>query len=281
MRWYDATIHPVVFVEAMVKDLGDVGTRDSETGRRRRELGEETPLTFDRLAYVKQRFPSRKAQYCTEYLKLRPQLRWMNENADGLLKDGFERYSGIRADESALRASQPEREWDDFFDCYLNRPILHWTKEQVFAYLKEAGEEVNPLYRMGFGRVGCAPCINSSKEDIHNWATRFPEMIDKIRRWEQSVGRTFFYPMIPARDYDRAMVAWKEQWLVSGSPTGANRHKVVVKEGAPPPPERPINWIDDVVAWSKTTRGGRQISLPFAEAEADSGACSSKYGLCD
>src|SRR5579885_1471849 len=200
IRWYSVNVFPVTVVCALLKDLGDVGTRDGATRERRLTLGEEEPLTFDKLAFVKGIFPSRKAQFCTEHLKLAPQKRWLDDNltAQGIR---YARYIGVRA-----------------------------------------GEDINPLYKLGFTRVGCAPCINSSKADIRNWAARFPEMIDKVRRWEQSVGRTFFAPVVPGKD---------------------------------------INWIDEVVTWSRTERGGRQFSLPFVEAQAESGTCISKYGLCE
>ena len=86
------------------------------------------------------------------------------------------------------------------------------------------------------------PYINSGKDDIRNWSARFPEMIDKIREWETYVGRTFFAPCVPGME---------------------------------------INFVDDVVAWSKTYRGGRQPLLQFEEMEALAGGCSSKYGLCE
>jgi hypothetical protein len=117
-----------------------------------------------------------------------------------------------------------------------------WSKAQVFDFLKRHGEEVNPLYRAGFSRVGCAPCINSGKDDVRLWAARFPEMIDKVRQWEENVGRTFFAPCVPGKE---------------------------------------INWVDQVVDWSRTARGGRQTLLPMVEVEADSGSCSSRYGLCE
>ncbi len=239
---YSREVWPVVVVTPLVRDLGDVGTRDGFEPKRRREtLDENAPLTFDLLAWVKGRFPSRKAQFCSEYLKLAPQVRWCLEN---LVERGYdyERYVGVRRDESLARRDTPDRRWDEYFDTHVNYPIASWRKEHCFAVVEAMGEEVNPLYRMGFGRVGCAPCINSSKEDIRNWSARFPEMIDKVREWERRVGRTFFYPCVPGME---------------------------------------INWIDDVVAWSKTARGGRQLTLPLFEEEAQSGGCVSKYGLCE
>jgi 3'-phosphoadenosine 5'-phosphosulfate sulfotransferase (PAPS reductase)/FAD synthetase len=241
IRWYSDSIFPVVAIQAIIADLADVGTRDGAIGERRRQFKDSDPLTFNRLAFVKGIFPSRKRQFCTEYLKLRPQQRWCRENLHDRGIE-FERYIGVRADESHFRARLPRRQWDDFFDVYLNRPILSWSKQQCFDFLKKHGEPVNPLYTMGFNRVGCAPCINSNKDDIRNWAARFPEMIAKVRHWEEEVGRTFFAPMVPGME---------------------------------------INNVDAVVSWSKMARGGKMLSLPFAEAEAAANSCVSKYGLCE
>lgn len=168
IRWYSEHVHPVVMVQALVRDLQGIGTRDGAVGQRRAQLcpDENAPLTFDMLASVKGRFPSRKAQFCTKILKLEPQKRWMEENLP--LGESCIRYAGVRADESQDRKNLPEREWDDWFDCELVRPLIRWTKAEVFAYLKARGEEINPLYRMGFSRVGCAPCINSGKDDVRN-----------------------------------------------------------------------------------------------------------------
>ncbi len=241
VRWYSDNIFPVTIVQALVKDLGDVGTRDGATRERRQSLQEEEALTFDKLAFVKGRFPSRKAQFCTEYLKLAPQKRWLEEHltAKGIR---FARYIGVRKDESNERSRCPEQQFDSYFHCMLYRPLFHWTKQQCFDFVHAAGEEINPLYKLGFNRVGCAPCINSNKGDIRNWAARFPEMIAKVRAWEQAVGRTFFAPIVPGKE---------------------------------------INWVDEVVAWSKTERGGQQYSLPFVEADAEAHACVSPYGLCE
>lgn len=38
---------------------------------------------------------------------------------------------------------------------------------------------------------------------------------------------------------------------------------------------------EDVVEWSKTTHGGKQLALPIVEIEAENGTCSSQYGLCE
>lgn len=238
IKSYSANVHPVIEVVPLIKDLGTRGAKEGEIKDRRNEFGEDDEMTFDKLAYIKGFFPSGRMQFCTEHLKLAPQARWCEENltAKGI---EFERYVGVRCDESDSRADTPDRKWDQYFKTWVNYPIRCWTKLECFAVLKSAGEEVNPLYKLGFGRVGCAPCVNSSKDDVREWAARFPEMIDKVREWETSNGRTFF--------------------------EGKHGDKK----------------IDEVVAWSKTARGGKQPLFAFVENDAADGVCSSKYGLCE
>lgn len=216
---YSKNIHPVTMVHATVADLGGraVGKREALG------LKDDDILTFDLLAKLKGRFPSRMAQFCTEHLKTAPQRRWMHAT----FPDGdFIRYSGVRRDESENRKDTPAECNDDYFDCHRCNPVFDWTKQMCFDYVKAHGEAINPLYQLGFNRVGCAPCINSGKEDILNWSKRSPDMIDKIRRWEKDVGRTFFKPVVPGMA---------------------------------------INWIDDVVVWAGTVHGGRQIGLHVLE----------------
>lgn len=238
---YSRDVFPIVRVKALILDLGTCGTKPGRARDRRQEFKDTDELTFDRLAWIKGRFPSRKAQFCTEHLKLAPQRRWCEEN---LRANGIEfcRYVGVRRDESWARRCVKAYEWDGYFECGLHRPIAEWSKAQVFAFLAEHGERTNPLYEMGFGRVGCAPCINSTKDDIRLWVARRPENIDKVREWEKRNGRTFFGPCVPGKE---------------------------------------INWVDEVVRWAQTERGGVQFSLPILEAVAESGVCVSKYGLCE
>lgn len=232
IEWYSENVHPVITVTPIVADMG------TRSKKKIAELGlkPDDTLTFDRLAEIKGFFPRRKMQFCTEHLKLRPAHRWMKEN----LNEGeWCRYSGVRRQESRNRKDRQAVEWDDHFGCELYHPIVDWSKQMCFDYVKAHGEKVNPLYTMGFNRVGCAPCVNSNKGDVLEWATRFPEMIDKVREWEKRVGKTFFGPMVPGMK---------------------------------------VNWIDDVVRWSKTLHGGKQFDLLVLQEPL---ACDSDYGLCE
>jgi 3'-phosphoadenosine 5'-phosphosulfate sulfotransferase (PAPS reductase)/FAD synthetase len=213
VQQYSDNVFPVTKVTAIYADLWETPGFAETKG-----YNSNDELTFEGMIIVKGRPPSRKAQFCTEILKLKPQRRWVREN----VTDDYERYTGVRRDESSYRKDTPLREWDNYFDCYVNHPITEWTKDQCFATVMAAGEEFNPLYKLGFKRVGCAPCINSGKNEILLWQQRFPEMIEKVRGWERTTGRTYFAPCVP------------------GLPT---------------------NTIDQVLEWAKTSRGGRQIDM--------------------
>jgi 3'-phosphoadenosine 5'-phosphosulfate sulfotransferase (PAPS reductase)/FAD synthetase len=202
---------------------------------------------------LKGRFPSRTAQFCTEKLKLEP----INAITHPLLEAGSSIVSwiGEMAEESVRRAKKPAIErirWPQpGGSLILYRPIHKWTKADNFALAKRHGILPNKLYQMGMGRVGCF-CINQEKDEVAQWDKRFPEVIDRIRAWEAIVAlvsrrqaATFFAPML----------------------------------GSEP------NNIDEVVAWSRTSRGGRQLSMIQSIARTEAAQkgllCESAYGLCE
>lgn len=238
---YSRVIHPVVSVTAIYADIWEGDGEAVAHG-----FDPLAPLDFPSLMDVKRTPPTPgKGQYCTEILKLRPQRRWLRAQfgpTGPFAGEAFTRYSGKRRDESAKRCDTPFSFWDDWFDCETFAPLMDWTKPMCFAYVRAYHEPMNPLYMLGFDRVGCAPCINSDKADIANWAARFPEMIDKIRAWEERTGLTFFRPI------DR------------------NKERNAGKRDG----------IDEQVRWANTRHGGQKVFLPLARP-----SCESKYGLCE
>lgn len=209
------------------------------------------------LCMLKGRFPSRTAQFCTERLKLEP----INAIIHPLLEAGGRVVSwvGEMAEESPRRAAkQPIQRirWPGGGQLVLYRPIFSWTKADNFRLAAKHGVKPNPLYKMGFGRVGCMLCINCEKQEIAQADQRFPEVIDRLREWEVIVAlvsrrgeATFFpAPMIPGVEDTRAR-------------------------------------IDEAVKWAKTTRGGKQFDLlqrlARDRADEEGAMCESAYGLCE
>lgn len=197
------------------------------------------------LCIIKGRFPSRKAQFCTQELKTKVMRDWTYNLATDFK---VESWQGVRADESGPRALLPERESEaGLFDIY--RPILKWNVAMVFEKHRQHGIEPNPLYRMGMSRVGCMPCINSRKDEILEISKRFPKHIERIAQWEQ---------------------------LVAMASKRGNSTFFVHREMADDPTIRPTIWMD--VEWAGTFHGGRQIDI---ESLTDSPSCVSSYGLCE
>lgn len=122
-------------------------------------------------------FPHGASRGCTRALKQRPFKFWLRD--EGLLDAHI--YMGMRAGESSGRkASYGELTTEDKFPLgdlaaiyrvkYLNNvtlslPIVDWSTEDVFKYLRAAGDKLNPLYEDGFDRVGCFPCLLGKNKD--------------------------------------------------------------------------------------------------------------------
>lgn len=158
------------------------------TDRLARKGLERTGEPFLDMARWKGRFPSTKAQFCTEHLKLAPIRAYLAEhhaNQDWLI------LTGIRRGESKRRATYARDEWHSYFDCWTSRPLLNWSTADVFAFLEAKGVPPNPLYAAGAGRVGCYPCIHASKAELAtlpDWAWQ------KLANWEAKQGRSWFPP---------------------------------------------------------------------------------------
>ena len=211
------------------------------------EAMEEDSSPFLALCIWKGMFPCNIKRFCTSELKILPIQRHVYAP---LLDSGHAvvSWQGIRAEESAARSKALETEiLGEGVMAY--RPLLHWSVQDVFAMHRRHGLDPNPLYKLGMSRVGCMPCLMARKKEIAQIVRRFPEHIEKIRRWENLVqqaskkGVATFFPCtkVPGIADMRAK-------------------------------------IDNVVAWSQNKTPG-QMHLPFFENSIPS--CQSEYGLCE
>jgi 3'-phosphoadenosine 5'-phosphosulfate sulfotransferase (PAPS reductase)/FAD synthetase len=188
---------------------------------------------FIQLAKRKGRFPSAKARFCTQELKLLPTKAFLED-----LSEQFEEVipvSGVRRGESEERSKLPE--WGNPLESYFGlkewRPLIDWQIEDVLAIHAKYDVPLNPLYGMGATRVGCFPCINSNKREMRMLASSFPERINQIREWEGDFdnlnGMSTFFPRkkVPARFRSKTITTAK------GKPMR-------------------VCTIDDVVTWAKT-----------------------------
>jgi phosphoadenosine phosphosulfate reductase len=66
--------------------------------------------------------------------------------------------SGVRRDESPTRAGTLLVDWDAKRGMVKVNPMAAWTQDVVDAYVAEHQVPVNPLFELGYGSIGCAPC---------------------------------------------------------------------------------------------------------------------------
>lgn len=215
--------------------------------------------SMEELVLYKKTFPTRAAQFCTDELKLKTAKKFI----DGLIAEGLDpvMYVGVRRDESPRRANTPEEEWDDRYDCMKRAPLATWTVEQVWEIHRRHGVEPNPLYKLGMNRVGCMPCINSSKAELCAISQRFPEVKDKVSDLERRVnearvadgkdpGVYFFHPQTVSKGYHSSTLRTKDGSII------------------------PACNIEDVFRWANVEEAGQ---APMFEPPA----CQSRYGLCE
>lgn len=195
-------------------------------------------------------FPARMQRWCTRELKLQPLRAYHDEL-------GVETINamGVRAEESERRAAMPEWADDEEWGGWVWRPLMRWTVADVLAIHHRHGVPVNPLYTRGHDRVGCYPCIYSRKDEIAIIAANSPDRIDEIRKLEREMTdlRAERNEERPGRYRDAQATFFQTRV-----------------------PGRTMS-IDEIVAWARTDRGGKQIPLL---AEPPRGGCM-RWGMCE
>jgi 3'-phosphoadenosine 5'-phosphosulfate sulfotransferase (PAPS reductase)/FAD synthetase/16S rRNA G966 N2-methylase RsmD len=190
----------------------------------------------------KGRAPSTKAQFCTEWVKLWPQLLYLEQHFP---LEQWVMFSGIRQAESLRRQLGYPMPFttNSYFDCDYILPLLYSDLVTILGYLESKGVPLNPLYALGYGRVGCFPCIHANKEEL----SLLPEWSwDKLEYWESKLGRS-----------------WFPSGILPGKPKGY------------------IPSINEVREWCKTIRGGKQYDLFKSITPADAPSCMSTWGICE
>jgi 3'-phosphoadenosine 5'-phosphosulfate sulfotransferase (PAPS reductase)/FAD synthetase len=233
---------------------------------------------FLNLAIRKGRFPSAKARFCTQFLKMIPFMHYVEE----LQLEGYDviGHSGVRKSESIERSIMEEWGTTNLSQrkqpnvIRVRRPLLEWSIEDVWAAHKRWGLPINQLYKQGRKRVGCELCIMSNKRDVRITVRDHPEVIDKIRRWEQQVGDAI---------KSKGSVVWYSTLFHRTTVPEAQRSLMVwsKKERR----EIAIATIDDVARWSHTLRGGVQGGFDFMFEEDDwndfDAAAPCQSGYCE
>lgn len=140
-------------------------------------------------------WPSAKYRQCTSDLKRNPITREIRRYAKERGQLLIVNCIGLRAAESRSRAklqpfefseenSKAGRVWFDWL------PIHTLTTTEVFATIREDGQEPHPAYAAGNERLSCVFCIMASKRDLRQGALARPELFARYTELERTTGYT-------------------------------------------------------------------------------------------
>jgi 3'-phosphoadenosine 5'-phosphosulfate sulfotransferase (PAPS reductase)/FAD synthetase len=246
LDYLEAELGPIVRIRS---DIGVPDGYAAEIAQLETRLGRPSPMV--RWTVKKAMFPSRVRRWCTQELKVRPFLRWVDEQDCEVLN-----IVGIRAEESAARSGLPEREpmaGAEHVEVW--RPLIRWTEQDVIDIHTRHSVRPCRLYLEGASRVGCWPCIMARKAELRMLADD-DVRVSIIRDLEALVTRAV---------HDR-----KRRYE---NPPAFYQSRVRNENGV-----YPTVPIDKVLEWTRTGQGGRQYEL-FGAAPRDAGC--TRWGLCD
>lgn len=166
---------------------------------------------FRDICIQKKMFPTGKKRFCTIELKMKPTFDYIKT----WLERGYKVVNvvGVRKQESQKRKNQ--NKYSTAFCGVLPKskkaakayytkenafrvfaPIIDWDEAQVYDYNTQNGTKNNPLYKRGFMRVGCYPCVFSNQREISmldDFGIKRIEKLEKEVSKKASKEVTFFY----------------------------------------------------------------------------------------
>lgn len=124
--------------------------------------------------------------------------------------------TGVRWAESSRRAKRQMME-----TCYMDggkqyfHPILDWTDEDVWAYIRENNVPYCNLYDNGYHRVGCLFCPMAPPRKRQQDAERYPRYVNTFKLYFQKVIETReAQGLKPIHGFSDADDLW--DWWISG-----------------------------------------------------------------
>ncbi len=87
--------------------------------------------------------------------------------------------TGLRSAQSVTRTEMAALEWDEGNAMAKVNPLIAWSNDQVWEYIRANNVPFNVLHDRGFPSIGCAPCTRAIKpgEDVRagRWWWENPE----------------------------------------------------------------------------------------------------------
>lgn len=97
-------------------------------------------------------------KFCCHLRKIEPSKRALKGNRVWI--------SGIRRDQSITRYNNQRIEWDEQNDLIKVNPLIDWSEQEVWDYIKQHRIPYNKLHDKGFPSIGCQPCTRAVKPGL-------------------------------------------------------------------------------------------------------------------
>ena len=160
-------------------------------------------MSFPQLMRKKKMPPTRLKRYCCEVLKERggqnrvcvTGVRW-SESVKRASNRGLMEVQAKKVADGLILTNDNDESRKEFETCQIKgkrvvNPIIDWSDEDVWEFIALRKLVVNPLYAMGFKRVGCVGCPMNSRnaEELEalpkykaNWLRWFGHLIEDAKR---------------------------------------------------------------------------------------------------
>jgi phosphoadenosine phosphosulfate reductase len=87
--------------------------------------------------------------------------------------------TGLRREQSVTRSELQAVEWDEASGMIKVSPLIDWSEEQVWEYIREHKIPYNELHDKGYPSIGCLPCTRAVQpgESVRSgrWWWELPE----------------------------------------------------------------------------------------------------------
>ncbi len=114
--------------------------------------------------------PTKDHRWCTKYLKLENLKKFK-----GTIADGTRKY------ESVARMGRGRS--STLGNLRVVYPIFNWLSLEVWLYIHMKGLPYNPLYDMGYERIGCYMCPAMLNAEFHNVKRTHPSLYKKWKNY--------------------------------------------------------------------------------------------------
>ncbi len=71
---------------------------------------------------------------------------------------------GLRHAQSVTRRDMEVVEWDSVNNLIKVNPLIEWSEDEVWGYIRRNSIPYNPLHELGFLSIGCQPCTRAVEE---------------------------------------------------------------------------------------------------------------------